>query len=256
MKHQKQWNSFFALEKNVPYTSHLQYTKELSQICRASSAGKRKTSSAFGTLVKKQFRFMAWKLWFFQGMILAVLCAVFFCLFENDDPNWFTAALPKFLCCCSVTVAMSSIPLLKRAARFQMMELEQSTRFSVSGILAAQLLFIGIGDLSMLAVLALTVIRYELTGSVVFFALVVPFMTTAVTCMMLWIRTTPAIFGRMSILFCIATVLFMNRILDWYRDSKETVRIGYWCIYLLACLCILYHEYRRLRFTNCTEKML
>ena len=93
MKHQKQWNSFFALEKNVPYTSHLQYTKELSQICWASSAVKPQTSSVFGTRVKKQFRFMAWKLWFFQGIILADLCAVFFCLFENDYPNWFTAAL-------------------------------------------------------------------------------------------------------------------------------------------------------------------
>lgn len=256
MKHQKQWNTFFALEKDIPYISHLQYTKEISQICWASSAGKRKTLSAFGALVKKQFRFMAWKLWFFQGIILAVLCTVFFCLAENNYPNWFTTALPKFLCYCSVVVAMSAIPLLKRASRFQMMELEQSTRFSVSGILAAQLLFIGIGDLSMLAVLALTVIRYELTGSVIFFCLVVPFMTTAVTCMMLWTRITPAVFGRMSILPCIVTVLLMNRILDWYRDSNETVRIGYWCIYLLACLCILYHECRRLCLTNCAEKML
>lgn len=256
MKHQKQWNTFFAIEKNIPYASHLQYTKELSQICWMSSAGKRKTSSAFCTLVKKQFKFMAWKLWFFQGMILSALCAVFFCLAEDDYPNWFTTVLPKFLCCCSIVVAMSAIPLLRRSSRYQMMELEQSTRFSVFGILTAQLLFIGIGDLSMLTVLALIVTRYELTGAVVFFSLVVPFMTTTVVCMMLWARTTPGIFGRVSILLCMAIVLLMNRILDWYRNSNETVRIEYWSIYALVCLCILYHEYRRLRFVDHAEKLL
>ena len=256
MKYRKQWNTFFAMEKNIPYASHLQYTKELSQICRASCTGRQRTSPAFSALVKKQLKFIAWKLWLFQGMVLSVLCAVFFCLAEDNYPNWFTAVLPKFLCFCGVMVAMSAIPLLRRSSRYQMMELEQSTRFSVAGILAAQLLFIGIGDLSMLAVLALIMCRYELTGAVVFLSLIVPFMTAAVACMMLWIRTVPAVFERVWAPLCVAAILVMNHILDWYRDTKETVRIEYWGLYVLACLCILYHEYRRLRFMDYAEKRL
>lgn len=256
MKHQKQWNSFFALEKNIPYVSHLQYTKELSQICRASCAGRQRTSSAFSALVKKQLKFIAWKLWFFQGMVLSVLCAALFCLAEDNYPNWFPLVLPKFLCCCGVVVAMSAIPLLRRSSRYQMMELEQSTRFSVAEILAAQLFFIGIGDLGMLTVLALIMRRYELTGAVLFLSLVVPFMTAAVTCMMLWVRTVPVVFERVCAPLCVAAILLMNHILDWYRDTNETVRIEYWGLYVIACLCILCHEYRRLRLMDYAEKKL
>ena len=80
-----------------------------------------------------------------------------------------------------------------------MFELEQSTRFAVSGNLLSQLLFIGIGDLGMLTVLALLIGRHGLTMSVTLLSLVVPFLTATVCCLMLWTRIDPALFQTAGI---------------------------------------------------------
>ncbi len=256
MKNTEQWNTFLSVERNIAYGPHMEDTKRRARIslCADAAAG-RSSSLSLGGLIRKQLGFFVWKIWFLQGMVLAALCTAFFCLYKDTALERFADTLPKFLCYCSGIVVLSAVPLLRRSSRYRMLELEQSTRFSVRGSLAAQLLFIGIGDLTMLTVLAVIVWQYGLTGSVIFISLVIPFLTTAATCLMLWIRTTPSGFERRAVLLAAATTLLMSRILDWYRHASLHGRPLFWCLYALLCLGILCHEYRKLWITGCTETM-
>lgn len=247
MRNNEQWNTFFAIEKNISYETHLQNTKELSQRCLEKSTRKHRQSLSFGALVRKQFKFLAWKIWLLQGMSLAALYAVFLSLYTTEVMKWSSTVLPRFLCCCSGVIVASSIPLLRRSVHCKMMELEQSTRFSAAGNLASQLLFIGTGDLGMLMFLAFVVTQYGVAESVVFLFLIVPFLTTAVTCLMLWIRTPFFIFDRSAVPLCIFTTLLMSYVIDQYRQFHPDGRITGWILYSLCCLAILYHEYRKIR---------
>lgn len=246
MKKNEQWNTFFAIEKNISYDTHLQNTKELSQLSLAKSARKHRQCLSFGALVRKQFKFLAWKIWLLQGMVLAFLYTLFLSLYTTEVMKWSYRVMPRFLCCCSGVIVMSSIPLLRRSVRYRMMELEQSTRFSAAGNLASQLLFIGTGDLGMLMFLAFAVAKYDVTESVIFLSLIVPFLTTAVTCLMLLSRTPFFVFNKSVVRLCILTTLLMNYVIDQYRQFHSDGRITGWVLYSLCCLAILYHEYRKI----------
>lgn len=257
MKHNEQWNTFFAVEKDLPYRPHMDRTKELSRLSLcAGTASRHCPPLSFRALIQKQLRFFVWKIWFLQGMVLAALCTACLYLYERNSLYWFADILPKFLCYSSGIVVLSAVPILRRSSHYRMMELERSTRFSVVGSLAAQLLYIGIGDLVMLVVLAVIVWQYGLTGSVIFISLVIPFLTTAATCLMLWIRTAPSGFERRAVLLGLATTLLMNQLLDWYRNSSLNGRLWCWYPYAFLCLVILYRECRKLTIGSCSENMI
>lgn len=255
MKEREQWNTFFATERGIPYASHLQTVTELSKRCLDTAAAKSRSSLSFGSLILKQLKFSAWKIWLLQGMVLAALCAAFFSLYKETVLNWFYTTLSEFLCLCGGMIVLSAVPLLQRSFRYRMMELEQSTRFSIAGSLAAQLIFIGIGDLAMLAALALIVWQHGLTGSVIFLSLVIPFLTAAATCLMLWVRTDPSAFERQAVLLCMTTTLLMNRIIDWYKDSRQDSGLWFWFLYAFLCLAAICHEYRKLQSVSYKESL-
>ncbi len=256
MKKRKQWNTFFAIEKNLAYESSMQTTRELAALRLDAAAAKHRAALPFAALIRKQLTFTVWKIWFFQGMVLAALCAAFLCLYHENLLNRIISPPPEFLCLSSSIVALSAIPILGRSSRYRMMELEQSTRFSTLGSLAAQLIFIGIGDLAMLSVLAFIVWQYGLTGSVIFIYLIVPFLTTAATCLMLWIRSAPSAFERRAVLLCAAATLLIWQVINRYKDSRPDGELWFWYVYAFLCLGILYREYRKLRLVIYTEKML
>ena len=211
---------------------------------------------SFGALIRKQLAFTFWKIWFFQGLVLAALCAAFFCLYHETLLNQIASPLPEFLCLSSGIVVLSAIPILRRSSRYRMMELEQSTRFSTLGSLAAQLIFIGIGDLAMLSVLAFIVWQHGLTGSVIFIYLIIPFLTAATSCLMLWIRSAPSAFEQRAVLLCAAATLLIWQVIKWYKDYRPDGGLWFWYLYAFFCLGILYREYRKLRLVSYTEKML
>lgn len=255
MKEQERWNTFFATERGIPYASHLQTVKELSKRRLDTAATRNRASLSFGSLIIKQLRFLAWKIWLLQGMVLAALCAAFLCLYKDPVLNLFFSTLPEFLCLCGGMIVLSAVPLLHRSSRYRMMELEQSTRFSIAGSLSAQLIFIGIGDLAMLAALAIIVWQHGLTGSVIFLSLVIPFLTAAATCLMLWVRTVPSTFERQAVLLCMTTTLLMNRVIDWYKDSRQDSGLWFWFLYASVCLTVICHEYRKLCSGSYNERM-
>lgn len=256
MHHKNQWNDLFAIEKDIAYETHMQNTIDLVQSKSNRLNIPAKPVLSLTGLAAKQLKFLAWKIWVFQGMILAVLCAVFFCIYTSNINLWFLSILPKFLCCCGGIIVMSSIPILKRASQYKMLELEQSTHFSIVGSLLSQLLFIGCGDLGMLAVLALIAGRCGLTISVTIVSLIVPFLTASAACLMIWVRTSPSFFQTAGALFCILSSLFVNALISKIGSLFMEKQFFFWAAYCLICIGVLYHEYRRLYHYNSVEKML
>lgn len=250
MNHKEQWNNFFTIEQNIAYGPHLQETLQKAHERLNTTARKRGPSLSFRGLVAKQFRFLAWKIWLMQGMILAALCAVFFCFYTASLIRWPGSTLPKFLCCCSCIIAMSAIPILKRSVSYQMAELERSTHFSTGGNVLSQLLFIGIGDVCMLTLLALFISKSGLTTSVILISLVIPFLTAATACLMLWARTPFSVFERTAVPLCILPCLSICALFGqlWDRYGSLTSKAGYagWIAYALVCTTLLYNECRRL----------
>ena len=252
----EQWKDLFAIEKNSGYETHLKETVMLVRREADRLNISVRPALTFIGLIKKQFQFFAWKIWLFQGMVLAARCSLFFTTYKVNISQWLADSLPKFLCLCSAVIAMSSIPILKRAFRYQMFELEQSTHFSINGSLLSQLLFIGIGDVLMLTVMTVIVAGYGLTLSVTIVSLLIPFMTAMSSCLMLWIRTTPSYFQTMGVLFCLLSSWLGYIIVDTGVTLQPTAQTYLWIGWLLLCAGILYHEYRRIAHHNATENKL
>ena len=251
-----QWNHLFTVEKDTAYAAHLRDTIRCVQAEDGTMNRAAGPVLSLTGLIVKQLKFLAWKIWFLQGMVLAAFCTIFFMTYTIRINLWTGTALTKFLCLCSVIVVMSSLPLLRRAARYHMFELEQSTRFAVSGNLLSQLLFIGIGDLGMLTVLALLIGRHGLTISVTLLSLVVPFLTATVCCLMLWTRIDPALFQTAGIALCLLSSLLCYGLIDRSRLLAPPERYCLFTAYCLICLSILYRECRRLCLHRPIEKML
>lgn len=260
MKHDEQWNSFFAIENKIPYKKHMRQTIELAHLSKQAIPCRKRIS--FGSLAAKQLKFFALKIWALQGIALAALCALFiqfyglellcneaaFCLMQRNSP--------KLLCLCGSIVVMSSIPLLFRSTRYKMMELEQSTYFSVRGNLLAQLVFIGIGDLGMLAVLVSLARKFQISHSTVFLSLIIPYLTAAAACLMLWMRTAPAFFPGLGMAACMLSAYLAYAAVNQSRILFADASLYLWVIYAIACIGILYYELRRLYSQNAVEGML
>lgn len=237
---------FFAIEQNLSYEEHMQETITLARAVSPPAACRRRLSP--GSLAWKQLKFFAPRVWFWQGMILAALCAVLFQWYGADafhsmeSLGWSARSLPKFLGLCGGVTAASAIPLLLRSTRYQMLELEQSTYFSVRGNLAAQLLFICIGDLGMLAVLALCAESLRVAGGTILLSLVIPYLTASVSCVMLWVRTPSSFFRNAGAVLCLASSYLAGALAEQGRQLAPRVQITFWVMYAAACIYVLYHE--------------
>ncbi|MCI8356867.1 MAG: hypothetical protein HFI51_01795 [Lachnospiraceae bacterium] len=185
-KEKERWKNLFAVERDFSYGKHLKETRLLLR--NELKTESRRYPLSFWGLMAAQIRFLAWKIWFLQGMVLAFLCCVFFSLYSGLTVQGNEWAAARFLCGSGGVTAVCAVPILQRSLRFGMYELECSTRFSVRGGLAAQLLFIGIGDAGMLTALAYLTVRYGCGVRVVFLFGIIPFLTAAVTGLMLWMR--------------------------------------------------------------------
>ena len=256
MHHAKPQNTLFTIEQNTAYEAHMQSTIRLVRAEADRLNLSEKPVLPLSGLVAKQLRFLAWKIWLFQGMVLALLCSVFFLIYTTNLSRWNGNTLPKFLCGCSAVIVMSAIPILKRASTYKMFELEQATHFAVRGSILSQLLFIGIGDFCMLLVLALIGRICKLTISVILLSLIIPFLTASIACLMLWTRTTPDSFPNAGVLLCLLSSLFSYEIIDKSSYLHPAAQLCLLIGYSLICIGALCHEYRRLFLRKPIEKML
>ncbi len=134
----------------------------------------------FGAFLKRQIRFVGWKIWLWQGIFLLLLYGLFASLEANFMARdiRFTA---YFLCCLSVLVILSAVPAFYRSVRYAMYETELVSRFSIVKLLLAKVILIGIGDVVLLfVILWLTVLHTNLRAeSALLYILLSGFMTAA-----------------------------------------------------------------------------
>lgn len=247
-------HSFFAIEGKMDYNVQLHQTIEKARTVRQPDSYRKRLS--FPALVVKQLWFVALKIWLMQGAVLSMLCAMF--LFNYDiGVISFREYIPRrVLALCAGIIALCTRPVLLRPMRYRMLEIEQSTYFSNRGSFLAQLLFIGIGDVGMLTVLTLLAIQYQIAADTIFLFLVIPFLTAATAGMMLWARTAPLFFHKAWIPICILVSLLACEATDKTMWLSSDISLSVWICYGIACVCILWREYRRLYHPENMEKML
>ncbi|MBE6022862.1 MAG: hypothetical protein E7231_06465 [Cellulosilyticum sp.] len=110
----------------------------------------------FGAFLKLQIRFIGWKVWFIQGVILALICSVF----VTTEQTLFmqnTRHITFFLCCLSILILLTAVPFIHKSVQYGMHEVELTTRFSSIRLLIAKLIIIGIGDFVILNTILLLI---------------------------------------------------------------------------------------------------
>lgn len=254
MKKKEQWKDFFAVEQVTLSDHALRETKRLARLEYRADVVRRRQS--FCGFLLKQLRFLAWKIWFFQGMVLAAMCALFLQMFRECEDAYLERNLPSFLCICSGVIMLSAFPLIRQAVRCKMFETEQAAYFSGTGRIAAQLLFIGGGDICMLFILAVLAARFDLSGNVLFVSLVIPFLTAETSALMVWMRSGAAHFESVEIICCMAPPCIMAWLIrDHSVWISERMLLG-WIAVAGICLLLTGFQYREIFLQNNMEKLL
>lgn len=253
-KTDRQLHEFFAIESQSDYSTHLQHT--IATVRFIHQAAPRRQHISFPLLVLKQLRFVALKIWLVQGMILSALCTLFLFFYDKGVIR-FREYIPRgILALCGCMVALSSKPLLLRPIRYRMLEIEQSTYFSNRGGILAQLLFIGIGDAGMLAVLTFLAVSYGIEADTVFLFLVIPSLTAATTGMMLWARASNSLFRNAGIPVCFLLSFLICETIKRSLACSQIVPLILWSCYALTCVCILFRECKIMCLQRSAENML
>ena len=235
---------FFAVENKSDYSAHLRHT--IAAVQSEPQASPRRQHISFPLLVLKQLRFVALKIWLVQGMVLSALCSLF--LFRYDiGVVLFNEYVPRgILALCGCIIVLSARPLLLRPMRCRTLEIEQSTYFSNRGGILAQLLFIGIGDIGMLAVLTFLAIKCQFKADTVFLFLVIPFLTASAAGLMLWLRTSSSLFQKAGIPVCVLSSLLIYETVKRSLAFSQIIPLIVWSCYALICVGILCRECKRL----------
>lgn len=202
----------------------------------------------FAAFLVRQMRFIGWKIWLLQALCLltanALLCASF-------GVAYFTAPrlLVQCLCCLSVLVSLTALPVLYESVRCRMHEMEAATRFSAVRLLTAKLLLIGVGDLAMLAGLWLFArMLTPLNTELIPLCLLLPFLLAASGCLTLLDRVPPSHFCSGSVLWgaflCLAFSMISRRMIALSAFFWPSLA----CCFILICYCL--YTLRRLLCTD------
>lgn len=252
-------HELFAVEDTADHGAQLQQTVAAARAAYRSLRPRRRLS--FWALIAKQFKFYALKLWLLQGMILSALCTWFLSVNDTTVILYDRHMVPNVLGLCGGIIALSAAPLMSRAVRCRMFELERSTVYSNRGILAAQFLFSGVGDVFMLTVLSLSAAKRQTAADEIFLYLIIPFLTAVCAFLMLLSRTAV----RQKTLCLFLVCLFPAYLSCQAAQRTITAFCGTtpcgapllaWAVYALVCTGVLFWEGRRLFFPENTERLL
>lgn len=216
--------------------AHIQATILLSK--REACLRKERTRITYLCFLRKQIRFIAWKLWAVQSMLLLIISIL---LSRFFDSPFMPHQLIKLLACLSVLIFMAALPLLYRSVRYRMQEVEAATRFSGVKLLLSRLFIIGIGDICLLTgVFLATVIKTALPTDSTVFCLCFPFLLAGCGSLYMLGHFPPRRFFVGSLLYCaLLTVAF--GIVPWqdtflYRPSPTAIRAILCALPFLFCV--------------------
>lgn len=133
----------------------------------------------FAEFLGEQMRFIGWKIWLMQALVLITLNALLHVRF-SDHYILYPSLAARLLCCCSVLVLATALPFMHNATLYRMHEVEAATRFSSLRLLAAKLVLIGIGDVVMLGgILVFSLYQTPLSLPHTLLCLTLPFLLAA-----------------------------------------------------------------------------
>lgn len=178
--------------------AHIQATILLSK--REACLRQERTRITYFCFLKKQIRFIAWKVWAAQSMLLLIISIL---LSRFFNPLFMPRQTVKLLACLSVLIFMTALPLLYRSVRYRMQEVETATHFSGVKLLLARLFIIGIGDICLLTgVFLTTVIKTALPADSIVFCLCFPFLLAGCGSLYMLGHFPPRRFFIGSLLYC------------------------------------------------------
>lgn len=221
--------------------AHIQATILLSQ--REARLRQERTRITYLSFFRKQIRFIAWKVWAVQSVLLLIISIL---LTRFFNPSFTPRQTVKLLACLSVLIFMTALPLLYRSVHYRMQEVETATRFSWIKLLLAKLFIIGIGDICLLTGIFLaTVIKTALPTDSIVFCLCFPFLLAGGGGLYMLGHFPPRRFFVGSLLYC-AFLSVAFGIAPWqdsflYQPSLPVIRAILCALSFLFCVLQLHY---------------
>lgn len=198
---------------------------------------KRRHLSFWGFL-KMQMRFVGWKIWTLQGIILGFIylfMSDFFGKYYMENPGF----LIKLLMVLAIVVLMTAIPFFYRSIYCRMQEVEAVTYVSSVRLLMARLLIVAIGDGVLLgSVYAIAIVNSVMPKLLIFLCLSLPFLTVCNGCLFMAGHLKPKHFLHGSIGLCMVTIGLLWYKGRWLESLFQNGVYGLLISGLLTILCI------------------
>lgn len=223
--------------------THLQYT--LSLLRQEQVSRKHHERIKISAFLALQIKFIGWKIWLLQGLVLAVIFYFLTVIFGDAfDYNKRLAAV--LTCSISILVLMMAVPFIQRSLRYKMHESEMATYFSSVKLLMAKLLMIGIGDIFILnGILLLIVFKNYLSMGSALLYVIFPFLLTTWGFMYLLGHIPAQWFSHCCILLCLALytcIVLLNKFVPIFFQQTFSVEWTIVCLVLLL-LCLFQFRY-------------
>ena len=214
------------------------YTSRQNSLSRTRRIG-------FGELVLRQVRFIGWKIWCLQLMVLVGM----FCALHTILGNMEVASrhLPYLLFAMAVMLAWMAVPMMGRSLRYHMAEVESASLFSAGRLMAARLLITEAGAV----VLMVGMIRLTAAGNIyrfseIIFTSLLPFLAVSGICTGLLghIRIQSYVKSCNAGVVCILILAFIMDRLDT-KNLADLPQAAGWtaCVF---CLALCAYQIRRI----------
>lgn len=193
---------------------------------------------SFWQFLKTQIRFIGYKIWMMQLVILGIVYACMTSFFEKYYTQH-AEDLPKLLMVLAIVVLMTAIPFLYRSIRYRMQEIESVTYVSSVRLMMSRLFLIAIGDGVILGSMYVMAISNSITPKMVLFlCLSIPFFVACNGCLFMVGHLKPEYFLTGSIGLCVAMIgLFLYKG-AWLELLFQNEICGVLICALLMMLCI------------------
>ena len=217
-------------------TDHMNETIYLVRNEIAKKAERKRMS--FWQFLRTQVRFIGWKIWMMQLMVLGVVytCMTgFFEKYYTEHPE----DLPRLLMILAIIVLMTAIPFLYRSIRCRMQEIESVTYVSSVRLMMARLFIIAVGDSVILGSMYVMAISNSIIPKMLLLlCLSIPFFAACNGCLYMMGHLKPEHFMQGSIGLCLVMIgLFLYKG-AWLEVIFQNRIYGLLLWVLLMMLCI------------------